>query len=194
MAQVKKAAKSRGSGAPRTGAQAAAVEVADAPATQGADASAAQVADAAAAERDTNWTKPKEEAFFFELGQLCNVAKALERAGLGDAGWALHRKRKDPEFEARFDAAIAQGFAHLELEMLERARHGDDRPEPATEAERKLRETATSTGLHLLRIYQSRVKGAKAAVSAQRPMRGAKLRDALEARLAEISRRLGGQG
>ncbi len=46
--------------------------------------------------------------------------------------------------------------------------------------------------MSLLKMHQSRVKGR--APSAQRPMRGAKLRDELEARLAEISRRLGGIG
>ena len=153
-------------------------------------------AEAAAPEgaQDTRWTKPKEEAFFFELSQVCNVTRALALAGLGEAKWELHRRRKDPKFQARLDEAIAQGFAMLELEMLERARHGDDRPEPATAAEKKLRETATGVAIQLLRTYHARVKGTKASASTQRPMRGAKLRDALEARLAEISRRLGGEG
>jgi hypothetical protein len=76
--------------------------------------------------------------------------------------------------------------------MLERSRFGDDRPPPASETEKKLREVPTSLGLQLLKMHQGQVRGR--APSAQRPMRGAKLRDELEARLSEISRRLGGIG
>ena len=141
------------------------------------------------------WTKADEEAFFSELAQVCNVTKALHEAKLGTSTAPVYKRlKKDAEFRAQFDEAIAQGFAMLELEMLERARHGDNRPEPATAAEKKLRETGTGTAIHLLRTYHARVKGTKASASPQRPMRGAKLRDALEARLAEISRRLGGEG
>jgi hypothetical protein len=76
--------------------------------------------------------------------------------------------------------------------MLERSRFGDNRPAPKTEAEKKLREVPTSLGLSLLKMHRGEVRGR--APSAQRPMRGAKLRDQLEARLSEISRRLGGIG
>jgi hypothetical protein len=80
----------------------------------------------------------------------------------------------------------------LEIEMLERARLGDNRPPPASAAEARNRELPTRLGLQLLRLHRSQVKGRSP--SAQRPMRGEKLRDELEKRLSEINRRLGGAG
>ncbi len=139
------------------------------------------------------WTKEKEETFFHELAMVCNIRAALEAAGLVRASRSVYdRRKRDAEFQAAWHEAICESYALLELEMLERGRFGDNRPPPRTEAEKKLREVPTSLGLSLLKMHRGEVRGR--APSAQRPMRGAKLRDQLEARLSEISRRLGGIG
>ncbi len=139
------------------------------------------------------WTKEKEEIFFRELAIVCNVAAALRAANMVRETRNIYdRRKRDPEFRTAWDEAVCEGYAMLELEMLERSRFGDDRPPPASETEKKLREVPTSLGLQLLKMHQGQVRGR--APSAQRPMRGAKLRDELEARLSEISRRLGGIG
>ena len=139
------------------------------------------------------WTREKEEIFFRELAMVCNVAAALRAAGMLRASTSVYdRRKRDPEFRAKWDEAIAESYALLELEMLERARHGDDRPPPATPAEARQREIPTRIAMQLLRQHQSAVKGR--VPSFQRPMRGHKLRDQLEKRLAEINRRLGGAG
>ncbi len=147
----------------------------------------------AAGKRQSLWTKEKEEIFFHELAMVCNIRAALEAAGLVRASRSVYdRRKRDPEFRAAWHEAICESYALLELEMLERSRFGDNRPAPKTEAEKKLREVPTSLGLSLLKMHRGEVRGR--APSAQRPMRGAKLRDQLEARLSEISRRLGGIG
>jgi hypothetical protein len=139
------------------------------------------------------WTPKKEKIFFGELALLCNVTAALKKAGMLRASRQVYdRRKRDPEFRAQWDEAIAESYAMLELEMLERGRFGADRPPPNGEAEARLRAVPTSLALSLLKLHQGRVKGR--APSAQRPMRGHKLRDELEARLSEISRRLGGIG
>ena len=139
------------------------------------------------------WTKEKEEIFFRELSMVCNVTAALRAARMVRASRKLYkRKTRDPEFRAAWEEAIGESYGMLELEMLERGRHGDDRPPPKTEAEKRLREIPTALALNLLRLHRSQVKGRMP--SAQRPMRGQKLRDALEKRLSEIGRRLGGIG
>jgi hypothetical protein len=142
---------------------------------------------------DAGWTPTKEDIFFRELAVVCNVTGALRACGmLRQRDSFYDRRKRDPEFAAAWDAALAESYALLELEMLQRARLGDDRPPPANASEARQREIPTRLGLQLLRLHQSKVKGK--APSAQRPMRGQKLRDELEKRLSEISRRLGGVG
>lgn len=147
----------------------------------------------AAAAKAGQWTKAKEEIFFRELAMVCNVTAALKAAGMMRASRMVYdRRKRDPAFRTDWDEAIGESYAMLELEMLERGRLGDTRPPPANKAEARLREIPTALGLQLLRMHRSQVKGK--APAAQRPMRGEKLRDELEKRLSEISRRLGGVG
>ena len=137
--------------------------------------------------------REKEEIFFRELATVCNVAAALRKAHLFRQSREIYARRKrDLEFRSRWEEAIGESYAMLELEMLARSRHGEDRPPPKSEAEKKLRELSDRQAMTLLRMHKSQVKGLQP--HAQRPMRGEKLRDALEKRLAEISRRLGGIG
>lgn len=147
----------------------------------------------AAAAKIGQWTAQKEETFFRELAMVCNVTSALRVAGMMRASRMVYdRRKRDPAFRAAWDEAIGESYAMLELEMLERGRLADNRPPPASKAETRLREIPTALGLQLLRMHRSQVKGK--APSVQRPMRGEKLRDELEKRLSEISRRLGGAG
>ena len=146
-----------------------------------------------AAAKAGQWTPEKEERFFHELAMVCNVTAALRAVGMLRASRSVYQRRKrDPEFRAHWDEAIGESYAMLELEMLERGRLGENRPAPSTDAEKRLREIPTALGLQLLRLHRSQVKGR--IPSTQRPMRGQKLRDEIEKRLSEISRRLGGAG
>lgn len=142
------------------------------------------------------WTKTRDDIFFAELSEVCNVAAASRAAGFPDGQSAYHRKARDPEFRRRYEAAVEESYSRLELEMLERARFGDNRPAPANASAAKLREIPTALGLSLLRLHASRKKGiaAPAPAPVHRPLKGAKLRAALEMRLSEINRRLGGDG
>lgn len=144
-----------------------------------------------AAARAEQRQREKDEIFFAELALVCNVSAALKAAGMsGQSRKVYQRRKRDPEFRARWDEAIGESYAILELEMLARARHGDDRPAPASEAERRLRELSDRQALALLRQHKSQVKGRQP--HAQRQFRGEKLLGSVEKRLAEISRRLGG--
>ena len=148
-----------------------------------------------AAKKSQGWTKAKEEIFFRELAMVCNVAAALREAGMARASTSVYDRRKsDLKFRSQWEEAISESYALLELEMLERGRVGDNRAPPADEGERKRREVSTTLGMNLLKMHRSQVRGRPATAAQQRPMRGAKLRDELEARLSEISRRLGGIG
>lgn len=138
------------------------------------------------------WTKERREVFFAELAEICNVAAAARAAGFPHAQAAYNQKKRDPEFKAEWDEAIAEGYSRLELEMLERARFGENRPADLGESGPRQRAIPTALALSLLKLHEIRMRGRGSAV--QRPMRGHKLLNEVEARLAEINRRLGGNG
>lgn len=138
------------------------------------------------------WTGERREIFFGALAECCNVAQAARDAGFESSRPVYLMKARDAEFAARFEAAVAEGYSRLELEMLERSRFGENRPSSAGQSPERLREIPTGLAMSLLKFHQSKVRAS--APTARRPMRGAKLRDQLEARLSEINRRLGGKG
>lgn len=72
----------------------------------------------AAAGKAGAWTAAQEEIFFAELATVCNVAAALRAAGVTGDGRSVYRLRRSPEFRAKWDVAIAESYALLELEML----------------------------------------------------------------------------
>lgn len=146
------------------------------------------------------WTKAKEAVFFRELAMVCNVSAALRKAKLaGCSSLAYERRKTDVRFRAAWEEAIDQSYAMLELEMLERVRVGDDRPPPATEAEKRLRSIPTALALQLLKLYENRVK-ARAAAPAKRTAGAAMRVDRMAQRreflamLSDFNRRMGGQG
>ena len=140
------------------------------------------------------WTAERKEIFFSELAELCNVSAAAKAAGFPSNNSAYIQKKKDPDFRERFEAAVAEGYERLELEMLERARFGENRPADVGEqSSEKLRQISTTLGLSLLKMHAARAKGAPPKPQ-RRPMRGANVRDEVLAMLSEMNRRLGGNG
>jgi len=144
------------------------------------------------------WPKDKEAIFFRELGIVCDLGAALKAAGLSRrAGEVPERLKSDPVFLAKWNAALAAGYALLDLEMLGRVRFGDQRPQPESEAEKKLRQVPNSVALQLLRLYHSRMKSGPAAPAGARMPRllnAREIRKRLEAKLADWNRRMGGNG
>jgi hypothetical protein len=145
------------------------------------------------------WPKEKEAIFFRELSIVCNVAAALRAAGLVRHKNDIYARRSEPAFRARWEEALAESRVLMALELHERARFGDQRPEPANEIEAKLRAVPTALALQLLKLYEGRAAkaaaGAAAAPAARRdPERRRALRRELLERLAEFNRRMGGEG
>lgn len=146
------------------------------------------------------WTKAKEAVFFRELAMVCNVSAALRKAKLsGCSSLAYERRKTDARFRAAWEEAIDQSYAMLELEMLERVRLGDDRPPPATEAEKRLRSIPTALALQLLKLYENRVKARTAPRAVRnagegKRIDGAALRREFDALLSDFNRRMGGNG
>ncbi len=144
------------------------------------------------------WTAAKEADFFRELATVCNVSSALRACGMFRRSRDVYdRRRTDSGFRARWESAVDEGYALLDLEMLERARFGNNRPPPQSEAEKRLREVPTALGLQLLKLYHARkakAPPAPAAQAARRRIDGAALRREFDALLSDFNRRMGGNG
>ena len=144
------------------------------------------------------WSKQKEAEFFRKLGILGDLGRALEAAGLPDAASEVQeRLETDPQFRAKWSAALAAGYALLELEMQGRARFGNRRRAPKTALEKKLREVPNSVALQLLKLHHARLKGQTggAAPGQWRALPNAReLRKQLQAKLSDFNRRMGGAG
>ncbi|MEA3040058.1 MAG: hypothetical protein QOE79_2571 [Sphingomonadales bacterium] len=155
--------------------------------------------EAAPAEGKALTRRQKETIFFNELATVCNVSSALRVSGLAsDSRSVYERRRTEPDFRRRWDEAVAEGYALLELEMLERARFGSKRPKPETRVEKRLREVPTAVAMQLLRYYHSRVKAAAPAPAAaprriSRAQAHAFRRD-FSALLSEYNRRMAAHG
>jgi hypothetical protein len=162
-------------------------------------ARAPKVPEAAPAEGRTLTRRQKEAIFFSELATVCNVSSALRASGLAsDSRSVYERRRTEPDFRRRWDEAVAEGHALLELEMLERARFRSKRPKPQTPVEKRLREVPTATAMQLLRYYHSRVKAAPPpAVAAPGRISRAQahaFRRELSALLSDYNRRMAAHG
>jgi hypothetical protein len=150
------------------------------------------------------WTAAKEAIFFRELATVCNVSAALKACGMfRDKSKVYDRRKEDARFRAKWEQAIDEGYALLDLEMLERARFGGNRPAPLTEVEKRLRDVPTALGLQLLKLHHARKAKSVAAASppaiartaaAQRQIDGAALRREFDALLSDFNRRMGGEG
>ena len=68
-------------------------------------------------------TDEQIEAFFLALADTCNVVRSAKAAGFS-AWWAYRRRKFDAAFRNGWAAAVREGYAKLELVLLERAMKG----------------------------------------------------------------------
>ena len=62
------------------------------------------------------------------LAETSNVSDSARRAGINPSR-AYKVRREEPEFARQWLAALAEGYAHLEMEVLRRLREGDNSAE-----------------------------------------------------------------
>lgn len=127
------------------------------------------------------WPTARREAFIAALARTANVVQAAREVDVPERSPYLLR-RQDPAFAAAWDVAIEEGYQRLELLLLRRATFGeacDGQDAPAI---------STSFALSLLKNHQTRARRGNPELPT--PVRGAALRDRIEAKLAELNRRL----
>ena len=76
-------------------------------------------------ERKPASSKEVRETFLEVLSCTSNVAEACRQAGLS-SGAAYRLRARDAGFREAWDAALEAGYAALEMELLRRARFGQD--------------------------------------------------------------------
>ncbi len=87
--------------------------------------------------------------FLDTLAETSNVSEAARRAGINPSR-AYKVRREEAGFRAKWAAALAEGYAHLELETLYRLRMG-------TEAGKEERKFDLANALRLLALHRQSV-------------------------------------
>jgi hypothetical protein len=102
------------------------------------------------------WTPGVEERFLATLAATCNVKAACAEVGMTAASAYAHRKRW-PAFAARWDAAIEEGYARIELALIENGCNLFSSPECPPAA--PMPDMKTADAIHLLHMHKHQVKG-----------------------------------
>lgn len=102
------------------------------------------------------WSEEAEEAFFDALGASCNVSWSA--AEVGFTTFTVYRQRRmRPEFATRWNAALAQGYARLEMALVEAA---VDTVEGAEfDADRPIPRMTVDQAMNLLKLHGPQVRG-----------------------------------
>jgi hypothetical protein len=141
----------------------------------------------AAKRRRELWTAAKRKAFLEELATTVNVAAAAKKARISSSS-AYRERQKNAGFRAAWEDAIREGYAQLEVAMLERALNGVDKPVFQTGKEvGRVREYSDRLALTLFAAHRETAKGARAQADDEAAKAA---RAEIEARLELMARRL----
>ena len=104
-----------------------------------------------------SWTKSKEVKFLSALADSCNVKFAARKASVSTS--AIYERRKNnASFRAGWKTALREGYAKLELILLERALVGTEKViERRDGSIERMREYSNSLAVALLRLHRDEV-------------------------------------
>lgn len=98
-------------------------------------------------------TPEQIETFFATLTDTCNVRRSAKAAGF-TANWAYRRRKFDAAFRNGWVAAVREGYAKLELILLERAMTGTPKLVRTSKGDdRIMREYSTALAIALLKRH-----------------------------------------
>ena len=136
-----------------------------------------------------DWTKAKEAKFIEQLAVTCNVTLAAKLARVGNTT-VYSRRRKDAAFRCAWGEALAQAYARLEVETLERTLNGRMRTIIAKDgSETSEMVYDERTALSLLRLHRDNAREPErreAAEQAISPEEAHEVRDRLLAKLKRV--------
>ena len=110
------------------------------------------------ATRGRRWSDRAETIFLDHLAATANVTASASACGFTTQ--ALYaRRRKDAAFEQRWDAALAQGYAHIEALLVQRAIEALEGVEPDPATPIMIRDMTVKDALTLLGHHRRVVEG-----------------------------------
>ena len=148
-----------------------------------------------------SWTAEMKRTFLASLAATANVQASIRTIGMSES--AVYRLRqRSPEFQAQWLAALREGYARLELMVLERAMNGTQKPIiHAGQIVGQVTEYSDRLALTLLTAHRETVMGesaAKASPSNSEPSSPEEVRKRILDKLADMNARLvakdGGEG
>lgn len=141
----------------------------------------------------TAWSARKERLFLDTLAATSNVSASAKAAKVSDTS-VYRRRQNDPAFAAAWTRALCEGYARLELALLERAIQGVPREVAGGDGKTvTTRDFSERLGLALLAHHGKAVGEERARVAAlSAEARGPGPVQALIDRLADLSARLAG--
>ena len=103
--------------------------------------------------RGQDVTPEQIEIFLETLADSCNISRSARAANFSQS-WAYRLRKRDASFRASWAEAVREGYAKLELVLLERAMKGIPRPIMRRDgSERIIREYSTQLAVALLRRH-----------------------------------------
>lgn len=98
-------------------------------------------------------TPEQIDTFFITLSDTCNVVRSAKAAGFS-TNWAYRKRKFDAAFRNGWAAAVRDGYAKLELVLLERAMKGTPKlVRTARGTDRTMREYSAALAVALLRRH-----------------------------------------
>ena len=148
------------------------------------------------------WSDEAEGVFLDKLAATCNVTLAARACGFSGVT-VYRRRRRDPAFAQRWEAALVQGYARLETALIRRATETFDGPGPGPgpgpgagpgagpgpDPDAPLRAVTFAEALNLLRLHKSGAAAERARRGAgpqRRPRTLDDVRDAILTKLEAI--------
>jgi hypothetical protein len=106
-------------------------------------------------------TPEQVETFFETLADTCNVVRSAKAAGF-TPNWAYRKRKTDAAFRNGWAQAVREGFAKLELVLLERAMVGTPKlVRTSRGGDRVMREYSTSLAVALLKRHAATADAAQ---------------------------------
>lgn len=117
--------------------------------------------------------------FLDHLAESSNVTRSAEHAGV-DVSRAYRLRRAQPDFARQWQIALAEGYSHLEMEVLRRLREGDF----------KTGDNEKFDFANAIRLLAAHRDAASAGQSRERDVSAAEVRASIDRKIEEIRRRM----
>lgn len=102
------------------------------------------------------WTDADEIVFLDTLSTTCNVKRSADASGFSTVA-IYNRRRRDSGFAARWDIALDQGYARLEMLLVQRASESLEgwQPDPDT----PIPPVSVHDATNILKLHRARIRG-----------------------------------